>query len=324
MPDAETNSLERTLPMPAPARMSLTYARRRNIQYLIRRIRRWIMGQRDIPRNVNRTTQMNAPRRAAAAAVLIATVLTAGAVAAQGFDTSPQYSAYGSPSQTVPKVNLPKIQTVGTTMSGPSVQQSGTLPSPPAASVPAIPSSGTTADPKRRTDAGAIRKNADAKKIEPTVRTGTPPVVASERKYPSGMVVEGKASVYDGQNLVVEGVPIRLDGAEAPASAQQCMTRKSLVWNCGKRASDRLTELASGRKVRCVVTEPLGAGAAAICSVTGISDLGAAMIREGWAVSNGHDRGRYSAQQMSAKAGRVGMWVGPFEAPWAYRARYGQ
>lgn len=271
---------------------------------------------------------MNAPRRAAAAAVLIATVLTAGAVAAQGFDTSPQYSAYASSSQTVPKVNLPKMQTSGTSMSGPSVQQSGTLPSAPAASAPAIPSSGTTADPKRRTDAGAIRKNADtkndAKKIEPTVKTGTAPAAASEQKYPSGMVIEGKASVYDGQNLVVEGVPLRLDGAEAPASAQQCMTRKSLVWNCGKRASDRLTELASGRKVRCVVTEPLGAGAAAICSVTGISDLGAAMIREGWAVSNGHDHGRYSAQQMSAKAGRLGMWVGPFEAPWTYRARYGQ
>lgn len=282
------------------------------------------MGQRDIPRNVNRTTQMNAPRRAAAAAVLIATVLTAGAVASQGFDTSPQYSAYASSSQTVPKVNLPRMQTSATSMPGPSVQQSGTLPSAPASSVSTIPSSGTTADPKRRTDAGAIRRNAGTKKIEPTVKTGTAPAAASEQKYPSGMVIEGRASVYDGQNLVVEGVALRLDGAEAPASAQQCMTRKSLVWNCGKRASDRLTELASGRKVRCVVTEPLGTGAAAICSVTGISDLGAAMIREGWAVSNGHDHGRYAAQQMSAKAGRLGMWVGPFEAPWTYRARYGQ
>lgn len=286
------------------------------------------MGQRGIPRNVNRTTQMNAPRRAAAAAVLVATVLTAGVVAAQGFDTSPQYSAYSASAQTVPKVNLPKMQTSGTSMTGPSVQQSGTLPSAPVASTPSIPSSGTTADPKRRTDAGAIRKNAnaknEAKKSEPTVKTGTAPDTSTQQKYPAGMVIEGTASVYDGQNLIVQGVPLRLDGAEAPAAAQQCMTRKSLVWNCGKRASDRLTEIASGKKVRCVVTEPLGAGAAAICSVTGISDLGAAMIREGWAVSNGHDRGRYSAQQMSAKASGLGMWVGPFEAPWTYRARHGQ
>jgi endonuclease YncB( thermonuclease family) len=266
---------------------------------------------------------MNAPRRAAAAAALIATVLTAGAAAAQSFDTTPQYSAYPASSQTVPKVNLPKMQTSGTSMPGPSVQQSGTLPSA-APVAPAIPSSGTTADPKRRTDAGAIRKNADPKKVEPTAKTGTAPAASTEQKYPAGIVIEGTASIYDGQNLIVEGVPLRLDGAEAPAIFQQCMTRKSLVWNCGKRASDRLMEIASGKKVRCVVTEPLGAGAAAICSTTGISDIGAAMIREGWAVANGHDHGRYSAQQMSAKATGIGMWVGPFEAPWTYRARHGQ
>jgi endonuclease YncB( thermonuclease family) len=268
---------------------------------------------------------MIAPRRAAAAAVLIATVLTAGAAAAQGFDTSPQYSAYSSSSQTVPKVNLPKMQTSGSSISGPSVEQTGTLPSAPAPAASTIPSSGTTAEPKRRTDAGAIRKTADTKKTEPTtVKTGTAPATSTEQKYPAGMVIEGTASVYDGQNLIVEGVPLRLDGAEAPANAQQCMTRKSLVWNCGKRASDRLTEIASGRKVRCVVTEPLGTGAAAICSTTGISDLGAAMIRDGWAVANGHDHGRYAAQQMTAKASGLGMWVGPFEAPWTYRARHGQ
>jgi endonuclease YncB( thermonuclease family) len=270
---------------------------------------------------------MNAPRRAAAAAVLIATVLTAGAAAAQSFDTTPQYSAYPASSQTVPKVNLPKMQTSGISMPGASVQQSGTLPSA-AGAAPTIPSSGTTADPKRRTDAGAIRKSADRKvdpkTVDPTVKTGTAPAASTDQKYPAGMVIEGRASIYDGQNLIVEGVPLRLDGAEAPATAQQCMTRKSLVWNCGKRASDRLTEIASGKKVRCVVTEPLGAGAAAICSTTGISDLGAAMIREGWAVANGHDHGRYSAQQMSAKAGGLGMWVGPFEAPWTYRSRHGQ
>jgi endonuclease YncB( thermonuclease family) len=138
------------------------------------------------------------------------------------------------------------------------------------------------------------------------------------------MVIEGPATVYDGQNLIVEGVPLRLDGAEAPALSQQCMTRKSLVWNCGRRAYDRLAEIASGRKVRCVVTEPLGSGAAALCSTVGISDIGAAMIRDGWAISNGHDRGRYAAVQMIAKSNRIGMWVGPFEAPWTYRARYGQ
>jgi Micrococcal nuclease (thermonuclease) homologs len=265
---------------------------------------------------------MNEPRIASATAFFLASILIGGSTSAQGFDTTPQYEAYSPAAQTVPKVNLPKIQTSGSLPMATSIPSPSSISSSP--TVGSFPSSGTTAQPTRRTDAGAIRRDREEKKREPTVSTGTPPAAPVEQKYAEGMVIEGRATVYDGQNLVVNGVSIRLDGAEAPAISQQCMTRQSLVWNCGTRAKNRLMELAQGKKVRCTVTEPLGTGAAAICSITGISDLGAAMIRDGWAVANGHDKGRYAAHQMTAKAGKFGIWIGPFEAPWTYRARYGQ
>lgn len=240
---------------------------------------------------------------------------------AQTFDTSPQYDAY-APEQRVPRVNLPKMRTDGTTLGPSSMERLGSPPSARTETQVATP-----ATPSRRTDAGALRKdeNTGSKPSVSVEQTGVPPAPADDQqKYPAGTVLEGVASVYDGQNIVLEGAPIRLEGAEAPALAQQCMTRKGLVWNCGGRAAERMRELVSSNKVRCVVTEPIGAGAAAICSVRGVSDIGATLISEGLAVSNGHDKGRYAMHQSMARSTSRGMWIGPFEAPWTWRSRYGQ
>jgi Micrococcal nuclease (thermonuclease) homologs len=276
---------------------------------------------RGMPRTVNRTSEMRASRTAAAAAV-IASLTGAGLAAAQGFDTSPQYQEY-SPQQSLPRVNLPRPRPATAFVGGSaSTEATG---SSRGARLETFPSA-RPEQPSRRTDAGAIRKDEtrQASGAAASERTGTPPPAPAETKYPAGTVLEGTASVYDGQNIVVEGAAVRFDGAEAPGLAQQCMTRKSLVWDCGARAAARLRELVSGGRVRCVVTEPLGMGAAAICSTHGISDIGATMIGEGLAVSNGHDRGRYAVQQASARESRRGMWIGPFEAPWTWRARNGQ
>ncbi|NTF17231.1 hypothetical protein G6L37_02145 [Agrobacterium rubi] len=261
---------------------------------------------------------MNASRIAAAAAFM--TILTAGGHgSAQSFDTSPQYDAY-SPGQTVPRVNLPRPVNSSDPVGRTTSERQDTLPTVRSEQ----PRAGT---PTRRTDAGALSKTRETSgkaPAGPVEKTGTAPAPSTEQKYPAGTVLEGSVSVYDGQNIVVEGVPVRFDGAEAPALAQQCMTRKGLVWNCGGRAAEKLRNFVASGKVRCVVTEPLGAGAAAICSAQGISDLGAAMIGEGLAVSNGHDKGRYAMQQTVARSAGRGMWIGPFEAPWTWRARHGQ
>lgn len=275
-----------------------------------------------VPQTVYRTSQMRASLTAAAAAFI--TILTAGGaeVAAQAFDTSPQYDAY-APGQRVPQVNLPRTPSPGTSLRPTSTERMESLPTTRSSSETSTP-----AVPARRADAGALRPdmNANGKAgAASTEKTGVPPAPASDQqKYPAGTVLEGTASVYDGQNIILQGAPVRFDGAEAPALAQQCSTRQGLVWNCGGRAAERLRELVSQGRIRCVVTEPLGSGAAAICSARGVSDIGATMISEGLAVSNGHDKGRYAMQQAMARASSRGMWIGPFEAPWTWRARHGQ
>ena len=276
-----------------------------------------------VPQTVYRTSQMRASLTAAAAAFI--TILSAGGaeVAAQAFDTSPQYDAY-APEQRVPQVNLPRTPSTGASLGPTSTERMVSLPTTRSSEETSTP-----AAPPRRADAGALRRGRNATEKAGSdaavEKTGMPPAPASDQqRYPAGTVLEGVATVYDGQNIVLQGAPVRFDGAEAPALAQQCSTRQGLVWNCGGRAAERLRELVSQGKTRCVVTEPLGSGAAAVCSARGVSDIGATLISEGLAVSNGHDKGRYAMQQATARASSRGMWIGPFEAPWTWRTRHGQ
>jgi endonuclease YncB( thermonuclease family) len=252
----------------------------------------------------------------------IAALATAYALpsAAQDFVLTQNYDSY-RPSTGLPSVGLPRQETMGYQLVKPQTGPANTLPAPSQAV------SQGASDQHRRSDAGAIRKTDKTTTQQPSAAASAPVSQlpsGEQTKYPAGTVIRGKASVYDGQNLVVDGAPIRLDSAEAPGLAQKCLTSRALVWACGAKAAEKLRDLISGRPVACVVTEPLGQGAAAICSVTGISDLGQNMVSEGLAVSNGHDRGRYLSTQAQAKGFRRGIWIGSFEAPWKWRAVNGQ
>jgi endonuclease YncB( thermonuclease family) len=240
--------------------------------------------------------------------------------AAQDFVLTQNYDSY-RPSSGLPSVGLPRQETMGYQLVKPQTEPAGALPAP------SQTASQDRDDQQRRTDAGAIRKAQNSAARQPSATTPAPASQlpsGQQTKYPEGTVIRGEASVYDGQNLVVDGAPVRLDGAEAPGLAQKCLTSRALVWACGVKAAEKLRDLVSGRTVTCVVTEPLGQGAAAICSVTGIADLGRNMISEGLAVSNGHDHGRYFSTQAQAKGFRRGIWIGSFEAPWKWRAINGQ
>lgn len=138
--------------------------------------------------------------------------------------------------------------------------------------------------------------------------------------YTAGMIVTGKAKVYDGHSLLVDGVPVRLDGADAPGLLQTCQTTAGMAWRCGEQAYRRLKDLVEGRKIVCRVTAQIGTGAAAICSETTVGDVAKMMVAEGLAVPNGHDSGRYAGTANAARTARAGMWVGSFEAPWKWRA----
>ena len=145
--------------------------------------------------------------------------------------------------------------------------------------------------------------------------------------------VAGVARVVDGDTLRVDGRTFRLWGIDAPELVQAC-ERDGLNYACGRTAAaylralltpaiptgDRTTDAAAAQ----VVCEPRASDqygrTAALCRA-GTMDLGAEMVRGGWAmvlVRHGTD---YAAEEEDARTNLRGLWAGAFDAPWDWRAK---
>lgn len=143
---------------------------------------------------------------------------------------------------------------------------------------------------------------------------------ANGNAYPVGMVIEGKARVYDGHSLVVDGHALRLNGIDAPGHDQTCFAPGGTSWRCGRAATAHLASLIDGRKVECTVEAPAGAGAAVKCASQGIEDVAALVVQSGFAVVNGHGK-PYRAAQDEARRNKSGLWIGKFTNPVIWRQK---
>lgn len=126
----------------------------------------------------------------------------------------------------------------------------------------------------------------------------------------------GPARVIDGDSLVVNGTRIRLFGIDAVELSQTC-DRGGVRWNCGVEAANALRNAISGRTVTCTPRDrDRYDRVVAICRA-GMLDLGAAMVKGGYAVA----LGGYAADEREAREARRGIWGSNFEPPSAYRSR---
>lgn len=137
--------------------------------------------------------------------------------------------------------------------------------------------------------------------------------------------IAGRASVVDGDTLIVEGQPkrVRLFGIDAPKSAQPCTDAAGARYLCGSRAAAYLAELIGRNgRVSCVELDRDRYGrVVASCSING-RDLGDAIVRSGWAIDYvRYSRGRYEAAEEEARDAGRGLWAGDFEAPWEWRTK---
>lgn len=114
-------------------------------------------------------------------------------------------------------------------------------------------------------------------------------------------VMEGTAQVVDGGTLSVAGATLRLAGIVAPGPRQKCLDG-NLPWLCGAAARSHLGGLIADRTVRCEIVR----AGVALCQAAG-QDLGAAMVRDGWAVA-GHDGAGYRDLEAGARAAKRGLW----------------
>ncbi len=123
--------------------------------------------------------------------------------------------------------------------------------------------------------------------------------------------------MIDGDSLVVNGVAIRLYGIDAPEYRQTCR-RAGEQWDCGVEAARALRSMLSGRDVTCRTRDEDRYGrVVAVCRAADL-DLGAAMVRGGYALAYGD----YEKDEREARDARRGIWSSTFESPAAFRARH--
>jgi endonuclease YncB( thermonuclease family) len=140
-------------------------------------------------------------------------------------------------------------------------------------------------------------------------------IAAALNKRNEEMIVGG-ARAIDGDSLIVQGRPMRLRGLDAPEARQLC-TLAGQSMACGREAMRALQRWLARGPVSCIGHETDRYGRLLVtCRVNG-ADIGADLVRNGFAV----DYGGYRAEESEARAAYRGLWAGEFERPEDYRRR---
>ena len=122
--------------------------------------------------------------------------------------------------------------------------------------------------------------------------------------------------ITDGDTLKLNGVVYRLWGIDAPETKQDCPDG----WAAGRLATTHLQSLISGRNVICERRDIDRYGrTVAICRAGG-EDLGAMMVRDGYAWAFLRYSADYADQEARARADRLGVHAHGCTAPWEWRA----
>ncbi len=127
--------------------------------------------------------------------------------------------------------------------------------------------------------------------------------------------------VIDGDTLVLNGTTFRINGIDAPESGQKCTTERGKRWPCGEAATSTLVALTNNATVSCekLAVDPYNR-IVARCFADG-KDVAQVMVAKGmaWAFLKFSDE--YEADQDNAKIAKLGIWRGPAQPPWEFRAK---
>ncbi|QIQ87965.1 thermonuclease family protein [Erythrobacter sp.] len=132
-------------------------------------------------------------------------------------------------------------------------------------------------------------------------------------------VIEGTATVVDGDTIDMTGTRIRLAHIDAPEAKQVC-EKDEQEWACGFEATAILASLVDGQKLSCTVLEHDIYGRAVATCQTRSFNLGTEMVRRGMAVLGEDAPYDYAAALGVAKRMNWGLWASTFQEPAEWRA----
>ncbi|WP_245487715.1 thermonuclease family protein [Mesorhizobium sp. M4A.F.Ca.ET.022.05.2.1] len=154
---------------------------------------------------------------------------------------------------------------------------------------------------------------------------GLPATVANWFRPTPGPMT-GVASVIDGDTIEIHGQRIRFNGIDAPESKQYCADAKGFEYACGRDAANALDGfLATSRPVQCTFVSWDSYGRyVGDCKRADGTSVAAWMVEHGQALDwPKYSGGAYAEQQAKAKAAKIGLWIGTFQAPWEWRLDHG-
>ncbi len=129
----------------------------------------------------------------------------------------------------------------------------------------------------------------------------------------------GKARVIDGDTIVVAGKRIHIFGIDAPEKKQFCKQPDG-HFGCGLNAGDAMKKFVTGDEVKCRRQRSAKEGGIfAVCYANG-TDVGAKMVRAGWALAYKRQSKRYLGAEANARKNQRGIWASSFVPPWDWRA----
>ena len=113
----------------------------------------------------------------------------------------------------------------------------------------------------------------------------------------------GNTRVIDGDTIEWNGRRVRLEGIDAPESAQQCTRANTKKWNCGAEATRALRKLVDSQTLQCegTATDRYGRLIATCHTLGSRTEVNRWMVRNGWALAYRQYSGQYVNDENRAR-----------------------
>ena len=132
--------------------------------------------------------------------------------------------------------------------------------------------------------------------------------------------ITGVPVISDGDTLKIWNQAIRLEGIDAPETAQTCTKKDGTVWKCGEASANYLQKITRGKEISCQGTKTDHYDRLLATCFIEQMNLNQHLIEQGWAVAYIEYSDTYIRQEREAQQLNKGIWDTNFIRPAAFRS----